>query len=71
MIQKLGFDDILEAVDSLTPEEQVDLVHLMQKRLAHLGRQRVVAEVKEAQQDLDAGHVSRYSGVDFLREQDG
>jgi|AACY02.16.fsa_nt_gi hypothetical protein len=71
MIRKFAFDEILEAVDGLTPEEQADLVHLMQRRLAHLGRQRVVAEVKEAQQDANAGRVTRYSPADFLTEQDG
>jgi hypothetical protein len=71
MIRKFAFDEILEAVDGLTPEEQADLVHLMQRRLAHLGRQRVVAEVKEAQQDANAGRVARYSSADFLTEQDG
>ncbi len=71
MIRKLAFDEIVEAFDGLTPEEQADLVHLMKRRLAHLGRQRVVAEVKEARQDVDAGRVTRYRDTDFLTEQDG
>jgi len=50
----------VEAFDGLTPEEQADLFHLMKRRLAHLGRQRVVAEVKEARQDVDAGRGPRH-----------
>jgi hypothetical protein len=71
MIRKLAFDEIVEAFEGLTTEEQADLVHLMQRRLAHVGRQRVVAEVNEARQDVDAGRVTRYRPTDFLTEQDG
>lgn len=71
MIQKMMFAEILEAVDGLSPEEQADLVQLLQKRLAHLGRQRVVAEVQEAQRDVAAGRVTAYCSADFLNEKDG
>lgn len=68
MIQKLPFDEIVEAVEGLTPEEQADLVHLMQRRLAHIGRLRVIADVKDGQQEAAEGRAVRYSPAEFLKD---
>jgi hypothetical protein len=66
MIRKLNYDEIVAAVDALTADEQADLVQLMQRRLAAIGRHRVVNEVREAQRDAEAGRVERYDPQSFL-----
>jgi hypothetical protein len=57
MIRKLAFDEVLEAVDRLSVDEQVELVHLVRRRLVERERERVVADVREARADRAAGRA--------------
>ena len=59
MIRKLAFDEVVEAVDRLSQEEQFDLLHLIHRRLAEQGRKRVVADVQEARAEFAAGKAER------------
>lgn len=62
------FDELLEAVENLPPEAQEDLAELIRHRLAERGRQRVVAEVREARSEFESGTVKPTSVEDLLRE---
>jgi hypothetical protein len=57
MIRKLAFDEIVEAIDGLSPDEQADLLRLVHHRIAEQGRQRVVTEVAEARGDVAAARA--------------
>jgi|694.fasta_scaffold31411_6 hypothetical protein len=57
MIRKLAFDEVLEAVDRLSVDEQAELVHLVRRRLVERERERVVADVREARADRAAGRA--------------
>ncbi|MFM9058879.1 MAG: hypothetical protein ACKOSQ_07140 [Planctomycetaceae bacterium] len=59
MIRKLAFDEVLDAIDELTPDEQVELVHLIRSRLADRDRQRLIAEVGVARAEMAAGKATR------------
>lgn len=54
MIRKLAFDEIVEAIDGLSPDEQADLLRLVHHRLAEQGRRRILEEVTEARGDVAA-----------------
>jgi hypothetical protein len=49
------FGDVLDAVASLSVEDQVALVDIVQHRLAAQGHERVVADVQEARRDFVEG----------------
>ena len=59
MIRKLAFDEVVDAVDRLSADEQVELVHLIRRRLADRERQRVVADVSEGRAEMSAGKADR------------
>lgn len=59
MIRKLAFDEVVDAIDELTPDEQVELVHLIRCRLADRDRQRLVSDVSEARAEMAAGKALR------------
>ncbi len=59
------FATVLEAVEQLTAEEQEELTDIVRRRLAERGRQRVVREVLEAEQEFATG-ASHVVSVDEL-----
>ena len=51
----IPFDEVLEAIEGLTTEEQTNLVDIVRRRLAERGRARVAEEVREARRELAKG----------------
>jgi len=49
---RIPFGEVLEAVDRLTPEEQEDLVAILQRRVVEQGRKRLAEDVREARQEF-------------------
>jgi hypothetical protein len=68
MISNATFDELLDAVEHLSPEEQADLVAVIERRLAAQGRQRVVRDVAEARSEFAAGSASPTSVDALIRE---
>lgn len=68
MIHKPAFDEVVEAVDRLSHEEQADLLRLIHHRLAEHGRQRVIADVSEAREDVLQGKAWPLQIEEFLRD---
>lgn len=64
------FDEVLDAVEHLSPDQQADLLRVIQRRLAQRGRQRVVEDVREARLDFDKGKTKQVTVDDILREAD-
>ncbi|HWP39540.1 MAG TPA: hypothetical protein VNL70_01350 [Tepidisphaeraceae bacterium] len=62
------FDEVLDAVEHLPPEQQADLVRVIQRRLAERGRQRVVEEVREARAEFNSGGAVPASADEIVRE---
>lgn len=65
MEQTRPFAEVLDAVDQLSAEGQETLVEIVHRRLAARGRQRLVAEVREANEEFAQGGC-RPSTVDEL-----
>lgn len=62
------FDEVLEAVDRLSPDEQADLVDVIRQRLAEQGRQRIIEDVTQGRADFEQGRVTTGSVDDLMRE---
>lgn len=62
------FDELLDAVENLSPDEQADLVGVVQRRLAERGQRRVVEEVREGHSQFMSGNLKPSSVDDLMRE---
>lgn len=62
------FDEVVEAVEHLPPEQQADLLDLMQRRLAEQGRHRVAQDVSEGKAEFNSGHAKRGTVNDIMDE---
>jgi molybdopterin-guanine dinucleotide biosynthesis protein A len=62
------FGDVLDAVGTLSAEEQLTLVEIVARRLAEQGRKRVAASVQEARREFAEGHC-RPVTVDELKNE--
>lgn len=54
-----NFAKILEAADRLLPEDQEDLIHILQNRLRDRRRAELIKDVQAAQQEFALGQYSR------------
>jgi hypothetical protein len=68
VIRKLAFDEVVEAIDGLSADDQMELVHLIRRRLAENGRRRVIADVLEAKAEMQAGRARRLDLDELARE---
>lgn len=64
----LQFGEVLEAADHLSAEEQEELIAILQRRMAHAARQRLVAEVEEARKEFAEGRCLPTTPEDLMRE---
>jgi hypothetical protein len=68
MTRTLAFGEVLEAADHLPPDEQEELIAILRRRLAQAARQRLAAEVKEANQEFAEGRCSPATPEEIMRE---
>ncbi|MFN0197067.1 MAG: hypothetical protein ACKVT0_09990 [Planctomycetaceae bacterium] len=64
----LPFDQILEAADHLSAEEQQELIAIIHRRLTDAARQQLVQEVHEARQEFATGQSSPTTPDELMRE---
>ena len=63
-----SFAEVLEAIDRLPVEDQEALVAIVQRRAAERGRQRIIAEAREARREFDAGECRTVGPDDLMGE---
>ena len=68
MTQALPFGDVLEAADQLSLEDQQELITILNQRLIQAARQRLVAEVEEANREFASGLCPPCTPDDLMRE---
>ena len=68
MAHALPFGEVVEAADHLSHEEQELLIGILNRRLAHASRQRLVTEVKESRQEFAEGRCLPTTPSDLMRE---
>jgi hypothetical protein len=68
MDQQAHFGDILDAVGTLSLDEQQTLVDIVSHRLAEEGRKQVVADVQESRREFAEGRCHPV-GVNDIRDE--
>jgi hypothetical protein len=64
----VSFGDVLEAIETLSLDEQETLVAIVERRLAERARQRLAADIQEARAEFSRGHCQPAS-VEALMEE--
>jgi len=62
------FDEILDAVEALPPDQQADLIDVVRRRLAERGRKQILADAHAASEEHDQGKTRVSSVDDLMRE---
>jgi hypothetical protein len=68
MAQSVPFGEVLEAADKLSPDEQEELVAVLNRRLARAGRMRVATEIQDARREFADGRCCPTSVDDLMNE---
>ena len=68
MSQTSAFNDLLEAVDALSSDQQKTFVNIVQQRIAHEERERLVRDVLEAQEEIRQGGGKVMTVAEIMRE---
>jgi hypothetical protein len=68
MLDAATFDEALGAVEHLPEEQQADLVDVVRHRLAERGRQRILADARDARAEHAAGKIRAMSVEDLMGE---
>jgi len=59
---------MLDAIEHLPEEQQADLLDVVRRRLAERGRQRIIADAREARAEHAAGKARAMSVEDLMRD---
>ena len=70
MPNTITFDEVLEAIEHLPERQQAELVDVVRRRLAERGRQRIIADAREARAEHAAGKTKAKSVDEIMREID-
>lgn len=71
MTEKIStFQQALDVIEALKPDEQEILIDIVSKRLSQQRRSALIKEVAQAKSDYEQGHVRRGSVADLLSELD-
>jgi hypothetical protein len=68
MPQNLRFDEVLDAADQLSLDEQQELVAILNRRLAQANRQQLALDVQEARKEFAEGKCVPAAPDEIMRE---
>ena len=68
MTQATRFNQILEMIDNLSPDEQEDLINIVQHRQTERRREEIAANIAKAHQEYEQDLVFRGTVDDILAE---
>ncbi len=63
-----SFAEVLDAADHLSVDEQQELVHILNRRLADAARKRLVADVHEAREEFEQGRSPPATPEELMHE---
>ncbi len=66
--QSLSFQDLIDAIESLSLDDQSTLVEIIDKAIIERRRAELVAEVKEAREAFSRGEVKRGTVKDLMKD---
>ena len=64
----LGFDEVLDVVETLSASDQEVLIELLKKRLSQKRRQEIAANIREATEEYKAGKARRLTVDEFMAD---
>ena len=67
-MNKLTFGDVVDAIGEMSVEAQEDLVHVLRRRLAEHGHQRIVEEVRQSRAEYAAGQFRELTVEQLMKE---
>lgn len=68
MAQVLPFNEVLEAADHLSQDEQEELIAILHRRLVQANRRRLAMEIQEARQEFAEGRCVAATAEEIMRE---
>ena len=68
MIKNTAFAEALDAAEHLDPDAQVELIAVLNRRLAERGRERIAATVEQARREFASGHSKPMTAAEIVRE---
>lgn len=67
-MQAVTFDSILDAIETLSIDEQTTLLVIMQRRLSDRRRTEIAANIVQGKQDYQSGNVFRGTVNDAIAQ---
>jgi hypothetical protein len=67
-MQANTFDEVLDAIEHLPPDQQAEIVEVVRRRLAEQGRKQVIEDVRQAREEFAAGDSKPASVDDIMGE---
>lgn len=68
MSHATSFDDVLDAVEQLSADEQETLLEVVQRRIAERRRARLAAEIAESRQEFANGRCGPATPDELMNE---
>ena len=68
MPQSMPFADVLEAADHLSEDEQLELIAILNRRLAEACRARLIREVAQSRKEHARGEYKAVTPDELMRE---
>jgi transcriptional regulator of heat shock response len=68
MMMETTFTEIVDAADRLSPEDQENLIDILQQRLRDRRRAELVNDVREAKQEFAAGKCQVVTPAQLMEE---
>ncbi len=62
------FQEVIETVETLPPDDQALLIEIIRQRLIQHGRRELAADIAEARQTYQQGKVRRGTAADLMAE---
>ena len=64
----MSFNEILEAADQLSVDEQATLIEVLRHRIIERRREDLAREIQEARRELEAGQCHPTTPADLLKD---
>lgn len=68
MSQVITFADVVDAADRLSPDEQLELISILKRRMVEAGRARILRDVAESEAEFARGECRPATVDEIMRE---
>jgi len=68
MASGMRFDEVLDAVERLSPDDQESLVDILERRRIARRRSELAQDIQEARQEFQAGQIQARTSAEIMNE---